>query len=77
MITAHVIGIAYDITMDMLKNGPDWVTGGDNRYDLEAKADDPSTATEADLRIMLQRLLADRFRLKFHREKQKSTALHW
>jgi uncharacterized protein (TIGR03435 family) len=66
-----MIGVAYDITMDLLKGGPDWVAGGDNRYDLEAKAEDPSTATEADLLAMLQRLLADRFKLKFHRETQE------
>jgi uncharacterized protein (TIGR03435 family) len=68
---SHMIGVAYDITMDLLKGGPDWVAGGDNRYDLEAKAEDPSTATEAELQVMLQRLLADRFKLKFHRETQE------
>jgi uncharacterized protein (TIGR03435 family) len=65
---SHMIGVAYNIEMDMLKGGPDWVAGGDDRYDLEAKAEDPSTATEAELLLMLQRLLADRFKLKFHRE---------
>jgi uncharacterized protein (TIGR03435 family) len=65
---SHMIGVAYNIEMDMLKGGPDWVAGGDDRYDLEAKADDPSTATETELLLMLQRLLADRFKLKFHRE---------
>jgi uncharacterized protein (TIGR03435 family) len=65
---SHMIGVAYDITMDMLKGGPDWVAGGDDRYDLEAKAEDSSTTTEAELLGMLQRLLADRFKLKFHRE---------
>lgn len=68
---SHMIGVAYNITMDMLKGGPDWVMTGDNRFDLEAKAEDPSTATEAELQVMLQRLLADRFRLKFHRETQE------
>ena len=68
---SHMIGVAYNITMDTLKGGPDWVAGGDDRYDLEAKAEDPSTATEADLIVMLQRLLADRFKLKFHRETQE------
>ncbi len=65
---SHMIGVAYDITMDVLKGGPDWVAGGDDRYDLEAKAEDPSTATEAALVGMLQRLLADKFKLKFHWE---------
>src|SRR5215469_14036786 len=47
------------------------VITGDDRFDLEAKAEDPQTATEADLQVMLQRLLADRFKLKFHRETQQ------
>jgi len=68
---SHMIGVAYNITMDMLKGGPDWVAGGDNRYDVEAKAEDPSSATETDLLAMLQRLLGDRFKLKFHREMQE------
>jgi uncharacterized protein (TIGR03435 family) len=68
---SHMIGVAYNITMDMLKGGPDWVLTGDNRFDLEAKAEDPSTATEAELQVMLQRLLADRFNLKFHRDTQE------
>src|SRR5215475_3475813 len=38
---SHMIGVAYKITMDMLKGGPDWVVDGDDRYDLEAKAEDP------------------------------------
>lgn len=65
---SHMIGVAYGITMDMLMGGPDWVANGDDRYDLEAKGEDPSTATESDLRVMLQRFLSDRFKLKFHRE---------
>jgi len=68
---SHMIGVAYNITMDTLKGGPEWVMNGDNRFDLEAKAEDPSTATEADLQVMLQRLLGDRFKLKFHRETQE------
>ena len=68
---SHMIGVAYNITMDMLKGGPDWVMTSDNRFDVEAKAEDPSTATEAELQVMLQRLLADRFNLKFHRETQE------
>jgi uncharacterized protein (TIGR03435 family) len=65
---SHMIGVAYNVTMDVLKGGPQWVMTGDDRYDLEAKVEDPSTATEAELLGMLQRLLTDRFKLKFHRE---------
>src|SRR5262245_19994857 len=58
---SHMIGVAYNVTMDVLQGGPDWMKSGDDRFDLEAKAEDPSAATEADLLVMLQKLLADRF----------------
>jgi uncharacterized protein (TIGR03435 family) len=63
-----MIGVAYNVTMDVLEGGPQWVKDGDNRFDLEAKSVTPSITTEADLLVMLQKLLADRFKLKFHRE---------
>jgi hypothetical protein len=44
--------------MELIKSGPDWI----------AKAEDPRSATEAQLRHMLQTLLIDRFQLRFHRE---------
>ena len=39
---------------------------------IEAKLEDPGKATEAQLLEMLQILLVDRFKLKFHRESKKS-----
>jgi len=63
---SHLIAIAYRIRIQNLKGGPDWVWGTD-RFDIDAKADNPS-ASEEQLLIMLQNLLADRFSLKFHRE---------
>jgi uncharacterized protein (TIGR03435 family) len=73
---SHMIGVAYDITTDLLKGGPAWVAGGDDRYDLEAKAENPSTATEAELQVMLQRLLIDRFKLNFIGRRRKSMVLN-
>jgi len=61
----HLMGIAYNIPMQRLSGGPDWI--GPNRYDIQAKAENPS-ATHQELIQMLQALLADRFKLKFHRE---------
>jgi uncharacterized protein (TIGR03435 family) len=64
---SHLLSIAFRLrSMEYLKGGPDWVMGGDDRYNIEAKADDPSKATEAQLLEMLQTLLIERFRLKFH-----------
>jgi uncharacterized protein (TIGR03435 family) len=51
----------------------EWVTGGpgwtgSDLFELNAKAEDPSTATVAQLRQMLQILLKERFKLAFHME---------
>ena len=66
---SHIIGIAYEISsMDTIHGGPYWLMMGDERFNIEAKAEHPETATKAQLLQMLQALLAERFRLKFHRE---------
>jgi uncharacterized protein (TIGR03435 family) len=65
----HIIATAYDLpffTADQhISGGPSWIAA--ERYDIEAKAEDAS-ATGAELRLMLQNLLADRFKLKLHEE---------
>ncbi|HKE21318.1 MAG TPA: TIGR03435 family protein [Bryobacteraceae bacterium] len=63
---SHMVGIAWDITMNMLKTGPDWIQRGDDRFNLQAKAENPSQTTEKQLLQMLQNLLIERFQMKFH-----------
>ena len=65
---SHMVGIAWDITMPMLKTGPDWMQRGDERFNLEAKAEDPTKTSEKQLLQMLQALLIERFQMKFHFE---------
>jgi uncharacterized protein (TIGR03435 family) len=68
---SHLIYVAFSLnSMGLLKSdkGPDWVALGAERFDVEAKAEDPAKATEAQLFQMLQALLVERFQLKFHRE---------
>jgi len=65
---SHLISIAWQLNaMSMIRNAPDWVIGGDERFNVQAKAEDPK-ATETQLLGMLQKLLEDRFLLKYHRE---------
>src|ERR1700682_2403958 len=45
-------------------SGPDWIASA--RYDIVAKTSGP--VPEAPLKLMLQTLLSDRFKLTFHRE---------
>jgi len=63
----QILQAAYDLGPNVeITGGPGWFDS--DRFDIDAKADDPSKATVADLQQMLQQLLADRFKLKFHRE---------
>jgi uncharacterized protein (TIGR03435 family) len=59
-----LITVAYRVKPDQVLGGPDWINT--DTYDMNAKAERPSTAEE--LHLMLQDLLADRFKLKFHKE---------
>jgi uncharacterized protein (TIGR03435 family) len=70
-----LIRVAYDIPMatSQLVGGPDWLDT--ERYDVEAKAalgvilpDLPTTLREAKMKVMLQTLLAERFKLVLRRE---------
>lgn len=57
------IAAAWDLGAGQL-SGPAWLNS--DRYDIVAKTS--PQATQADLRIMLQSLLAERFKLATHRE---------
>src|SRR5947199_1362829 len=66
---SHLVSIAWQTqTMDRIKSGPDWIASGDERFNVEAKAEDPTKTTEKQLLVMLQALLVERFHMKFHRE---------
>lgn len=56
---------AYAIQRMRVMGGPDWFDR--DQYDLAAKAVNPE-ATKDEVRLMLQALLADRFKLTVHRE---------
>jgi uncharacterized protein (TIGR03435 family) len=60
------LGMAYRLRGYQV-NGPDWV--GTDRFDINAKL--PAGAKSDDIPAMLQVLLADRFDVKFHREKKE------
>lgn len=64
------IAAAWDLGPGQM-SGPAWL--GSERYDIAAKTS--GQATQADLRIMLQALLADRFGLVTHRE-TKDTSVY-
>jgi len=58
---------AYGILPAQHSDGPSWL--GDDRYDILAKA--PGNPSEEQMKLMVQSLLAERFKLKFHSEKKE------
>jgi uncharacterized protein (TIGR03435 family) len=56
---------AYNVQNFQIVGGPDWLTS--ERYDITAKAPEGSTSP-GQSNLMLQSLLADRFKLVLHRE---------
>jgi len=65
---SHMIGIAWNVSTTNLKSEPDWIARSSDRFNLDAKVADPKAATEQQLLQMLQALLVERFKLKYHRE---------
>jgi uncharacterized protein (TIGR03435 family) len=55
---------AYGVRDFQIVGGPEWL--GSARYDITAKPE--GAATPDQVKVMIQALLADRFKLQFHRE---------
>jgi uncharacterized protein (TIGR03435 family) len=60
-----VIAVAYSTQAVRVLGGPNWLDT--ERYDFAAKAENADASTDQ-LRVMIQSLLADRFKLVVHRE---------
>jgi uncharacterized protein (TIGR03435 family) len=65
-----MITVMYRITDSQIVGGPSWLET--DPYDVEARAESPSSVDQ--LHEMFQTLLADRFKLQFHRETQARQA---
>jgi uncharacterized protein (TIGR03435 family) len=59
-------GPARSVLNQMIVGGPAWAET--DVFDIEAKAEDPATVTNQQMLVMLQSLLTERFKLKFHKE---------
>jgi len=60
-----MIGLAYGVLAALVKDGPDWLD--QEPYNIEARAENPEAGPKQ-IRVMLQTLLTDRFKLAVHRE---------
>lgn len=65
-----LIRTAYRVDESSMSGGPGWLDSA--QYDVTAKTE--KRATEEQLRLMLQKLLADRFQLRVHRETKPGSA---
>jgi uncharacterized protein (TIGR03435 family) len=64
-----LIAFAYHLQQFQISGGPRWI--GSDRFDVEGKAEN-SKADPEELRLMLQSLFEDRFKMKVHRETKLS-----
>jgi uncharacterized protein (TIGR03435 family) len=61
----QIIGLAYGIQRVNVLGGPDWIDI--DKFTIIAKADSPD-ATPEQIKLMLQTLLAERFKLALHKD---------
>jgi uncharacterized protein (TIGR03435 family) len=64
-----LITMAYNLHVRQVTAGPSWLD--DEKFDLTGRPDVPGQPSVAQIKTMLQKLLADRFQLKFHREQKE------
>lgn len=67
---ADLMVFAYGVHPRQISGGPGWVES--DKYDLEGKPEG-GVPNNKQFRVMLQKLLADRFQLKFHHDKKELT----
>src|SRR5215472_10010848 len=67
-----VMMLAFDLQESQIVGGPDWLST--EKWDIDAKRDDQDRHSPEETRGMLQKLLADRFMLRMHRETQQRPA---
>jgi len=67
-----LIKFAYDVQSTQVGEGPGWMRT--EKWDIDAKPDMPGMPSQAQLRVMVQKLLAERFALKVHEEKREMSA---
>jgi uncharacterized protein (TIGR03435 family) len=60
---------AYGLHPNQIVGGPDWI--GDDRFDISAEPEGTGMPNDKQWRSMLSKLLADRYKLTFHRDKKE------
>jgi uncharacterized protein (TIGR03435 family) len=76
---AELIHIAYNLPTGnvkefYIKGLASWALPGGEYYDIQARAPDAVTANSEQVRLMVQSLLSERFRLQFHHDAREEQA---
>jgi uncharacterized protein (TIGR03435 family) len=67
-----LLSFAYNVQSKQIVNGPPWI--GSDRFDIDAVPDAEGVPSSQQIRVMIQKLLADRFKLTFHHEQREMEA---
>jgi uncharacterized protein (TIGR03435 family) len=66
---SDLIKFAYDVHPKQISGGPAWLAS--DKFDVTGKPDTAGIPSINQLKVMVQKLLAERFQLKFHREQKE------
>jgi uncharacterized protein (TIGR03435 family) len=64
-----MIKLAFNVHAHQISGSPAWLDS--ERYDTVGKPDVPGQPSRDQMKLMIQKLLADRFQLRFHTEKKE------
>ena len=64
-----MIKLAYNVHANQISGGPSWLDS--ERYDTVGRSDTPGEPNRDQMKLMIQKLLGDRFQLRFHTEKKE------
>jgi uncharacterized protein (TIGR03435 family) len=64
-----MIKLAYNVHANQISGGPSWLNS--ERYDTVGRSNTPGEPSRDQMKLMIQKLLADRFQLRFHTEKKE------
>jgi len=67
-----LITFAYEVQGEQVVGAPDWI--GKDRYDIAAVPDVEGAPNPEQVRVMIKKLLTDRFGLKFHKDTRELSA---
>jgi uncharacterized protein (TIGR03435 family) len=69
---ADLIAFAYNVQKKQIVGGPDWMDK--DRYDIAGVPDVEGAPSVEQMRIMIRKLLADRFKMTIHHDKREMSA---